>query len=154
MTPTTTRAFEDFVEGECIPLAPYRVTAEEIVEFAGKYDPQPFHVDAEAAAGSMFGGLVASGWMTSAIFMRMQCDAYLLDSTCMGSPGVDEIRWLLPVRPGDELRGECRVTGLKPSRSKPDRGVVFFACQLENQAGDVVMTLRSLALFRRRLTGR
>lgn len=143
-------AFEDFREGVTIALAPYRVSEAEIVAFARQYDPQSFHVDPEAARHSIFGGLVASGWMTTAVFMRMQYDSFIAHSTCLGSPGVDEIRWLVPVRPGDELRGSCRVTEARPSRSKPDRGAVFYACQIENQAGEVVMTLQSRALFGRR----
>lgn len=150
MTTTATRAFEDFREGELIPLHPYRVSEEQILAFARQYDPQPFHTDPEAAKASIFGGLVASGWMTTAVFMRMQYDGFIRDSTCLGSPGVDEIRWLLPVRPGDELRGECRVTAVRPSRSKPDRGAVFADCEVRNQDGEVVMTLRTRALFRRR----
>ncbi|WP_116365948.1 MaoC family dehydratase [Parahaliea mediterranea] len=147
-------AFEDFEVGTSIVLPPYRVSEEEILAFARQYDPQPFHVDAEAAQHSIFGGLVASGWMTTAVFMRMQYDGFLRSSSCLGSPGVDEIRWLLPVRPGDELRGEARVTEVRPSRSKPDRGVVFTDCHLENQAGELVMTLKAKALFARRDTER
>lgn len=143
-------AFEDFVEGVCIPLPPYEVTEAEILAFARQYDPQYFHTDPVAARDSPFGGLIASGWMTTAIFMRMQCDACMLDSTCMGSPGVDEIRWLQPVRPGDVLRGENRVTEARPSRSRPDRGAVFSDVTISNQRDEVVMTLRSRAIFGRR----
>ncbi|MFV0275774.1 MAG: MaoC family dehydratase [Parahaliea sp.] len=150
MTTLKSRAFEDFFVGERIAFKPYAVTAEEIVAFACQYDPQPFHVDADAARESIFGGLVASGWMTSAIFMRMQCESFILQSTCLGSPGVDEIRWLVPLRPGDELGGEAVVTAVKPSRSKPDRGVVYFDGRLWNQQRETIMILKSLALFGRR----
>lgn len=150
MTETVLWALEDFQVGASIALPPYPVSEEEILAFARQYDPQPFHVDAEAARDSIFGGLVASGWMTTAIFMRMQYDGFLKRSTCLGSPGVDEIRWLLPVRPGDVLQGEVRVTEVRPSRSKPDRGAVFTEGHLENQAGEAVMTLKARALFRRR----
>jgi acyl dehydratase len=150
VTPIKERAFEDFRVGESLALGPREVTEEEILAFARVYDPQPFHTDPVAARSSMFGGLVASGWMTTAIFMRMQCDSFLLASTCLGSPGVEEIRWLLPVRPGDVLSGEAQVTECRPSRSRPDRGVVFFACRIQNQQGELVMTLRSCVLFGRR----
>ncbi|QIB64180.1 MaoC family dehydratase [Kineobactrum salinum] len=143
-------AFEDLVPGVCIELPAYEVTEAEILAFARQYDPQYFHTDPVAARQSLFGGLIASGWMTTGIFMRMQCDAFLLDSTCMGSPGVDEIRWLHPVRPGDVLRGESRVTEARPSRSRPDRGAVFSDVSIHNQRGEVVMTLRSRAIFARR----
>jgi len=150
MSTGVAQAFEDFVEGECIAFRPYRVSEQEIIEFASKYDPQPFHTDAEAAKDSIFNGLVASGWMTTAIFMRMQCDSFILESTCLGSPGVDQVRWLVPVRPGDELTGEARITEVRPSQSKPDRGVVYFDCRLWNQNDEVVMTLKTLAMFGRR----
>lgn len=143
-------AFEDFAVGVCIALPAYEVSEAEILAFGRQYDPQYFHTDPVAARESLFGGLIASGWMTTAICMRMQCDTYLLDSTCMGSPGVDEIRWLLPVRPGDVLSGENRVTEVRPSRSRPDRGAVFSAVTIQNQRGEVVMTLRSRAIYGRR----
>lgn len=144
------KAFEDFHRGEVIVLPEYPVGEEEILEFARRYDPQYFHTDPEAARASPFGGLIASGWMTTAIFMRMQCEAFIIDSTCMGAPGVDEVRWLLPVRPGDVLGGEVVVTEVKLSRSKPDRGVVFADATVRNQHGDAVMTLGTRAIFGRR----
>lgn len=150
MTQNTRKALEDFREGECIPLPEYTVTEEEIIDFARRYDPQYFHTDPEAARESQFGGLIASGWMTTAVFMRMQCEAFILNSTCMGAPGVDEICWLKPVRPGDVLGGEVRVTEVRPSRSKPDRGIVFTDASVRNQSGEEVMTLRSRAFFQRR----
>jgi acyl dehydratase len=94
--------------------------------------------------------LIGSGWLTTAVLMRMQCDAFLLDSTCVGSPGVDEIRWLVPVRPGDTLSGFAEVIESRPSRSRPDRGAVFCAVALSNQDGDVVMTLKTRAIFMKR----
>ncbi len=144
------KSFEDFVEGDRIALRPYLVSELEIIEFARKYDPQAYHVDPQLAKDSVFQGLVSSGWMTTAIFMRMQCDSFLLDSSCLGSPGVDQVRWLLPVRPGDELAGEAEITARRPSQSKPDRGVVHFNCRLWNQNEELVMTLQTLALFARR----
>jgi acyl dehydratase len=146
----TGKAFEDFRTGECIALPEYTITAEEIIAFAQRYDPQYFHTDPEAAQASPFGGLIASGWMTAAVFMRMQCDAFILASTSMGAPGVDDIHWLRPVRPGDVLSGDVRIREVRPSRSKPDRGAVFADATVRNQHGEEVMTLRTRAIFQRR----
>ncbi len=154
MNQVISRALEDFHEGECIALPEYAVTEEEIVEFARRYDPQYFHTDPEAARASQFGGLIASGWMTTAIFMRMQCEAFILGSTCIAAPGVEDIRWLKPVRPGDVLSGEVRVREVRPSRSKPDRGAVFADAVVVNQTGEEVMTLRTTAIFGRRETAK
>jgi acyl dehydratase len=140
-------ALEDFTRGLVIPLAEYEVTEEEIIEFARRYDPQYFHIDPVAAADSPFGGLIASGWMTTAIFMRMQCDSFILDSTCVGSPGMDEIRWLAPVRPGDRLSGNNRVVDVKPSQSRPDRGTVYSNIEIYNQHGTLVMSLSSRVIY-------
>ena len=103
--------------------------------FARKFDPQPFHVDEAAAKQSMFGGLIASGWHTCALAMRMMCDAYLLDAASMGSPGVEEIRWLKPVRPGDTLRVRCIVLEARPLESKPHVGLVRNRWEVLNQNG-------------------
>lgn len=139
--------FEDFSCGRAIPLGEYRLGEDEIMEFARRYDPQYFHTDPEAAAHSVFGGLIASGWLTTAIFMRLQCDAFMIDSSCIGSPGVDEIRWLHPVRPGDVLRGHLEVISATPSRSKPDRGSVISRGELYNQHDTKVMSLITRAIF-------
>jgi acyl dehydratase len=144
------RAFEDFQVGQRIRLAEYSLGEAEMVDFALKYDPQPMHTDPEAALDSPFGGLIASGWLTTAVFMRMQYEALIANSLCVASPGVDEIRWLLPVRPGDTLSGECRVRDARPSRSKPDRGAVFCHASIRNQNGEEVMTLTSRTIFLRR----
>lgn len=143
-------AFEDFQVGQRIRLTDYIVSETEMIDFAVKYDPQPMHTDPDAARHSPFGSLIASGWLTTAVFMRMQYEAMIADSLCIASPGVDEIRWLRPVRPGDTLSGECRVTEVRPSRSKPDRGVVFCEASIHNQSGETVMTLVSRAIFLRR----
>lgn len=144
--------FEDFKPGEVQPLGEYTLSKDEILAFARQYDPQPFHVDEVAAEHSIYGGLIASGWNTCAIAMRMMCDAYLLQAASMGSPGVDEIRWLKPVRPGDTLRGERATLSVKPSQSKPDRGVVHSEWRIYNQQGELVMTMRGMGLFGRRPT--
>jgi acyl dehydratase len=144
------RYYEDFHPGAVLELEPVTVSAEEIVEFASRYDPQPFHVDPEAAKESAFGGLVASGWHTVALFMGSFVRSALLDSASMGSPGVEEIRWLAPVRPGDELRPRATIEDARPSATRADRGTVFTLCEVFNQDGALVMTLRARSFFGRR----
>ena len=116
--------FEDFPPGDVRESPARTVTREEMVAFAREFDPQPFHTDEEAASTTIYGGLIASGWHTVAILMRLMWDAFLADAASLGSPGVDEVRWLKPVRPGDTLRARFTVVEAVPSRSKPDRGVV------------------------------
>lgn len=150
--PPAKRFFDDFAEGEVFEFGDRLVTQDEIINFALKYDPQPFHTDPDAALESSFGGLVASGWMTGAIMMRMMCDHFIAPVSAMGSPGLDQLRWLRPVRPGDRLRARITVLGLQPSRSKPDRGVLTLRQEALNQVGEVVMSIESRAMMRRRST--
>jgi acyl dehydratase len=126
------------------------VTRDEILAFAREFDPQPFHLDEAAARRTIYGGLLASGWHTAAILMRLMWETYLKDTASMGSPGVEEVRWLKPVRPGDTLRARFTVTDARPSRSRPDRGVVTSLSEVLNQHGEVVMTVRGLSMFARR----
>jgi acyl dehydratase len=144
------RYFEDFRPGEVLDLPPVTVSAEEIVAFASRYDPQPFHVDPEAAKASAFGGLVASGWHTVALFMGSFVRAVLLDAASMGSPGVEEIRWLAPVRPGDVLHPRATVEDARPSSTRADRGTVVTLCEVFNQDETLVMRLRARSFFGRR----
>ncbi len=144
------RHFEDFTAGDTITLGEYEVTEAEMIAFSERYDPQFFHTDAAAATESPYGGIIASGWLTTAIFQRMQCDSFLLDSNCVGSPGVDEIRWLKPVRAGDRLHGRNEVSAVKPSTSRPDRGVVFSAVEIFNQDNTLVMTLKTRVIYMKR----
>jgi acyl dehydratase len=144
------RYFEDFRPGEVLELPPVTVSADEIVEFASRYDPQPFHVDPEAAKASAFGGLVASGWHTVSLFMGSFVRSVLLDSASMGSPGVEEIRWLAPVRPGDQLRPRVRIEDARPSATRADRGTIVTFCEVFNQDGTLVMTLLARSFFGRR----
>jgi acyl dehydratase len=144
------RYWEDFEVGDVTELGPVTVTAEEIVEFASRYDPQPFHLDEEAGRTSPFGGLVASGWHTTALFMSMFVRAILLDSASLGSPGVDEIRWRAPVRPGDTLTGRTTITDVQPSSTNPGRGTVFTTNEVYNQDGVLVMTMKARGFFARR----
>lgn len=135
----TLRAFEDFTEGLEIPLGPYEVTKDEVIEFARAFDPQPFHLDEEAARGSMLGGLSASGWHTCAMMMRMMADAYVLDSTSQGAPGVDFVKWLRPVRPGDTLSGMARVLSARLSAKRPTIGLARISTQLCNDRDETVL---------------
>lgn len=144
------RYFEDFTPGEIIALGSRKVTESEIVDFARQFDPQPFHLDREAGAKSIFGGLIASGWHSCSLLMRLMVDGLLHEASSMGSPGIDEIRWLLPVRPDDVLTGSYRVLAVKPSTSKPDRGVVSTESTLTNAAGQLVLVVRSKGMFGRR----
>jgi acyl dehydratase len=144
------RYWEDFEVGELTELGSVDVTEQEVLEFARRYDPQPFHVDPDAAAAGPFGGLIASGWHTTALFMGMFVRSVLLDSASMGSPGVEEIRWLAPVRPGDRLSGRVTVTGAQPSATNPRRGTIFTTSEVLNQEGAVVMTLKARGFFARR----
>jgi acyl dehydratase len=143
------RTLDDFTVGEVIQHGSWPVTAEEIVAFATEFDPQPFHLDPRAPETTLTGGLIASGWHVSAILMRTMCDAFLLDSTCMGSPGVDNLKWLKPVRPGDTVAARTTVVEVKPSRSRPDRGMVRFKHEMFNQAGELVMVVDNPVLFGR-----
>jgi acyl dehydratase len=144
------RYWEDFAIGDSTDFGPVTVSEEEIVEFATRFDPQPFHVDAEAAAQTPFGGLIASGWHTTALFMGMFVRAVLLDSASLGSPGVEEIRWTAPVRPGDTLAGRTTITDMQPSAKNPKRGTVFTTNEVFNQEGALVLTLKARGFFARR----
>jgi len=143
------RYLEDFAVGDRIATAEAVVTEDMIVEFAGVYDPQPFHVDPAAARHSIYGGLIASGFQTLALGFRLVWDTGLFDGTSMGSPGFDELRWLKPVRPGDTLRVEGEVKEARPSNSKPDRGLVRIAFRYLNQTGEPVLTFTSMHLIKR-----
>jgi acyl dehydratase len=144
------RYFEDFAPGDVAEVGPVTVSEQEIVEFASRFDPQPFHIDPEAARTSPFGGLIASGWHTTALFMGMFVRGVLLDSASLGSPGVDELRWTAPVRPGDTLTGRSTVTEVRPSSKEPRRGTVFTANEVFNQDGTLVMSFRARGFFARR----
>jgi acyl dehydratase len=142
--------FEDFTVGRVWEAEGPVLSESEIVEFASRFDPQYFHVDAAAAKGSPFGGLIASGWHTVGICMRLICDAYLLEAASLGSPGVNAVRWTQPVRPGDRLKLRMTVIESKPSRSKPDRGTVLHRWEVFNQRGEPVMTMEGYGMFSRR----
>ena len=143
--------FEDLEAGSTASFGRYEVTRDEVVDFASKYDPQPFHLSDEAAAKTYFGRLSASGWHTSAMMMRMLVDNMsTVQQAGLGSPGLDELRWLKPVYPGDTLRVETEVIDKTPSRSKPDIGSFRSKATVFNQDDVAVMTCTSIGLIRRR----
>jgi acyl dehydratase len=145
--------FEDFFAGQEIALGSRTVSEEEIIAFATQFDPQPFHVDHEAAAASMFGGVIASGWHTCSMMMRMVVDGMMASSSSMGSPGLDKVRWHLPVRAGDTLTVSYLTTEVKASSSRPDRGVVWSTWKAVNQHGELVCTIEGMGMFGRRPQG-
>ncbi len=142
--------WEDFNVGERMVLGTKTFTEEEIIRFAKEFDPQPFHVDKEKAEQSFFGGIIASGWHTCSVAMRMMCDAYLNESASIGSPGVDNIRWLKPVRPGDTLRAERVILESRASSSKTDIGIVKSRWEMFNQHNEMVMSMEGISMFKRR----
>jgi acyl dehydratase len=141
--------FEDFESGQVYELGTRLVTESEIVAFAREWDPQPFHTDPEAAKESVFGGLIASGWQTGAMWMRMYVDT-MLGTAARGSPGIEELRWLVPVRPDDTLSGRLTVLEVTPSATRPDRGTIRIRGEMVNQDGVVVMSMTSRGHFGRR----
>jgi acyl dehydratase len=142
--------FEDFEPGQVLDLGSRSVTEDDIVAFARQWDPQPFHVDPEAARDSVFGGLIASGWHTGAMWMRLYVDSLLGGAASMGSPGIEELRWLAPVRPGDTLSGRLTVLDATPSERRPDRGTIRIRGEMVNQEGVTVMSMVSRGHFGRR----
>lgn len=141
--------WEDFHVGDVREFGAMTLRREDIVDFARRFDPQPFHLDAEAGAKTHFGGLVASGWHTASLMMRMLVQHFIPRASSLGSPGIDELRWLRPVRPGDRLRARLTVIEVKPSRSKPDRGVLHQRTEVLNQHGETVMTCLGMGMYLR-----
>lgn len=142
--------FEDFKVGNTVKTGSRTLTEEEIIAFATEYDPQPFHVNKAAAEKSIYGGIIASGWQTCGIMMRLLVDGVLREAASLGSPGVDEIRWIKPVRPGDTLTVSITTLESHPSTSKPDRGIVVNSWEATNQHGEVVATMKGMGMFLRR----
>ena len=142
--------WEDFKAGATLETRRAPVTKDEILEFAREFDPQPFHLDEAAAAASLLGGLCASGWHICAMMMRMMCDAYILDSASLGAPGVEEARWSKPVFVGDTLTVRATCLATRPSSSRPEMGLTQFMWEAFNQKDELVASLRSWAMLRRR----
>ena len=142
--------WEDFVEGSIAEYGPRLVTREEIVAFAAEFDPQPMHLDEDAARSTMLGGLAASGWHTCVLLNRLVVDALIKNARAMRAPGIDEVQWLKPVRPGDRLTVRAEVLNKRASRSRPGMGFVGFRFEVRNQAGEPVMTLACSLMVARR----
>ena len=145
--PVEDRHFEDYTPGAVFEYGAIPVTEAEIVEFARRFDPQYIHVDRKRAADGPFAGLIASGWHTAAMMMRLIVDNFLPKSASLGSPGIDELRWLRPVRPGDVLSVRLSILEATRSRSKPDRGIVRTLCEVLNQKREVVMSLKAMNII-------
>jgi acyl dehydratase len=147
------RYFEDFEIGERFSSQGATLSEAQILDFALSYDPQPFHLDKEAAAISAFGGLIASGFQTLALGFRLFYQANIINACSLGSPGMDELRWLVPVRPGDTLHTEAEVVSKRDSRSRVDRGTLNMAYEIKNQTGETVMTFTAMHILLKRLEG-
>ncbi|MBN9014897.1 MAG: MaoC family dehydratase [Rhizobiales bacterium] len=145
-----TLTFEDFPPGHFGTFGPRHVTREEILAFAAEFDPQPMHLDEEAASKSMLRGLSGSGWHLGSLMMRMLFDGFIGRTASLGSPGVDELRWLSPLRPGDDLTLDVEVKDARVSRSRPDLGIVTFRTQVRNAAGQVLLEAISPIMVKRR----
>ena len=144
------RYWEDYDVGQKFPLGSTSFSEQEIVDFARQFDPQSFHVDRDEAAKSMFGGIIASGWHVASKMMRLFVDNYVDHRTALGSPGLDELRWLKPVRPGDMLTGWVECAAKVPSKSRPQMGIIHEQWTVTNQKGEVVMTTRGINMVKRR----
>jgi acyl dehydratase len=142
--------WEDFTPGWSFESAPRSIDAQQIMAFARDYDPQAYHIDEETARATAFGGLIASGWQTAALSTRLMCDGYLLESSCVGSPGIEELRWTKPVRPGDALRLRSTALEQKPSQKQAGRGTVKFRWDMINQNDEVVCSMIGWQHYRRR----
>ena len=144
------RYWDDMKAGEVVELGSHTMDQERMLSFAREFDPQPFHTDPKAAEASVWGGLIASGWHTGSTLMRLFYDGFLKDTASLGSPGIDELRWLKPVRPGDTLRATVQVVEQRPSGSKPDRGIIRLHWTALNQRSEPVLTMTSMQLVKRR----
>jgi acyl dehydratase len=146
--PAKNRYFEDYLPGAVHEFGSITVEEDEIMQFARRFDPQPFHIDLEAAKLSAFGGLIASGWHTASLTMRILVDHYVSRKGSLGSPGVDELRWRKPVRPGDTLSVRVTVLEARLSRSKPDQGTIRSYVEVLNQRREVVMTMKAIGMIK------
>jgi acyl dehydratase len=151
--PMDDRWFEDYSAGSVYEYGHLTVTEAEILEFAGRFDPQPIHVDPDFAAAGPFGGIIGSGWHSAGLAMRLIADHYLSRVASLASPGVDELRWQVPLRPGDTVRLRTTIAETRPSRSKDDRGLVITQVELINSDGGVPVGFRAMNILRRRPVG-
>ena len=145
--------FEDFKVGDEAVYGPRHVTREEIVAFAAEFDPQPMHLDEAAAAATLLGGLGGSGWHSCALLMRMIADGFILNSPSMGSPGVEEVRWFRPLRPGVNLRVRSKVLEVRTSKSRPEMGLVKMSFDMIDDSDAVLTTMTTTLMLGRRAPG-
>ena len=150
MSADKTLYWEDFKVGETVAMGSHTFAEQEMIDFARKFDPQPFHIDPVAARSSYFGGLIASGWHTCAVAMRLLCDNYINRSVSLGSPGIENVRWLKPVYAGDTISYRRVVLEARPSNSRHDMGLVKSRTEALNQKGETVMTFEGWGMFGRR----
>jgi len=143
--------FEDLYIGQKISIGPIYVTKKDIIDFAKKFDPQPFHIDEEKAKNSLFGGLCASGWHTCALYMRMLYDSFLIDLASLGSPGMNEIRWIKPLFPEQEISGKLTLITKNHSKSNPSIGSVIFNSQIYNNKKELIMTMESISIIKKNI---
>jgi len=148
-----TAFFEDVQVGTVLEFGSKKMTRQEIIDFAKKYDPQPFHIDEEAAKDSIYGDVIASGWHTGSVTMRMMVDHMVNDRAGLGSPGFNNLKFRLPVRPGDTLRVRSTVMDKKRSRSRPEMGTIFGLVEVLNQKDEVVMSFESLGMIKAQTLG-
>ena len=148
--PIDDRYLDDYIEGDVHRFGSVTVETDEVIAFARRYDPQSIHTDPQAAKNGPFGGLIASGWLTCGLMMRLYYQHYLTHNASLASPGLDELRWLKPVRPGDTLSVQVTVLKTAPSRSKPDRGAVTSFVEVFNQASETVMSFQVVNIIGRR----
>ncbi len=146
-TPINDRYFEDYVPGDIHEFGSIVAEEKEMIAFARRFDPQPLHIDPVAAKQTIFGGLIASGWYTAGLMMRLYVDHYLSHVASLSSPGVDELRWLKPVRPGDAISIRITISETRRSNSKPDRGIVHSHIEVLNQKGEIVMSMKGVNLL-------
>jgi acyl dehydratase len=151
MTTLSTLTFEDFRIGRFGSFGPRHVTREDVLAFASEFDPQPMHLDEAAAANSMLNGLSGSGWHLCSLMMRMLCDGFITRTASLGSPGVNEVRWLAPLRPGDDLTLDVDVIEARVSKSRPETGIVMFRSTARNAAGIALCEMTSPIIIGRRL---
>jgi acyl dehydratase len=142
--------WEDLITGLQLSFGPKRVDRDEVIDFARQFDPQPFHLSEEAGKASLFGGLAASGWHTCGMVMKLMCDGFILDSSSLGSPGLEGLKWLKPVMVGDELTARLTIVDRRPMKSRPGVGLTRSLWEALNQRGEVVLTIDSWAMFRLR----
>lgn len=148
--PANQRFFEDYEVGRVYEFGTISVSERDIIDFARQFDPQDFHLDQAKAVGGPFGGIIASGWHTTSVAMRLYVDHYLSKVASLGSPGVDQVRWPNPLRPGDTLKIRVTILEARPSRSRPDRGIVRAHVEALNQTDTIVLSMTVVSLLGRR----